>query len=139
MLTALHLPTDSIESLRKDAVVARSLGSGLTDEIRSRAVALREQDVPASEIADAIGVHETTLYGWVRSGKYKSPFRSVAIERPHAEVVSECTPRPTRKGGTPASPGQIRIRYPRGTRVCVPLAHLRAEILTALLSLESAR
>jgi hypothetical protein len=54
MLTALHLPTDCVESLRKDAVIARSLGSGLTDEIRFRAVALREQDVPASEIAVAI-------------------------------------------------------------------------------------
>ena len=69
-----------IESLRKAAETARALGGGVSDDVGSRAVALRKGGFSAEDIARAIGVHETTLYGWLRSGKYDAAFRSVTVE-----------------------------------------------------------
>ncbi len=140
MLTSLHPPVDCVDSLKKDAELARSLGSGLTDEIRVRAVALRERGSLASEIASAIGVHDTTLYGWARSGKYKSPFRSVALEplriEPFARDLAVIQERASCETTTPVL---LRIRYPRGTRVSFPMAQLSPEILSTLLSIETSR
>jgi transposase-like protein len=140
MLNSIHPPADCVDSLKKDAALARALGSGLTDEIRSRAVALRERGSLASEIASAIGVHDTTLYGWVRSGRYKSPFRSVAIEPLRIEQSAcDSVAFQDRASWETAAPALLRIRYPRGTRVSFPMAQLSPEILSALLSIETSR
>ena len=129
-----------IDRLRVSAEMSRSLGGTLNDEVRSLAVALRRDGLAAQDIAQAIGVHETTLYGWIRSGKYDAFFRAMTIEAPD---LSPSTNRDaaSHEVKTPkiASHALFRIRYAKGTRVAIPLQALTPEILSVLLSVETSR
>jgi hypothetical protein len=129
-----------IECLRKAAQTSRALSGSLCEDVRARAVALRKDGVAAEDLARAIGVHETTLYGWVRSGKYDGFFRPVSIEAPGAELSpnEDISPLPTRMANG-ACGALFRVRYPKGTRIAMPLENLTPEILSILLSVETSR
>jgi len=65
MLALTESRVPEIESLRKAAETARTLGGSVSNDVRARAVALRKAGFATEDIATAIGVHETTL--WVAS------------------------------------------------------------------------
>lgn len=123
-----------IESLRKAAEAARALGGGVSNDVRARAVALRKDGFSAEDVARAIGVHETTLYGWLRSGKYDGAFRSLTVDSALREVPCvEGTPIQTSRAAL------LRVRYPKGTRVTIPVGALTPEIIATLLSVDISR
>ena len=134
MLALTESRDPEIESLRKAAETARALGGGVSNDVRARAVALRKGGFSAEDVARAIGVHETTLYGWVRSGKYDAAFRSLTIE----SVVREL---PCVEGSQleTSHAALLRVRYPKGTRVTIPVGALTPEIIVTLLSVETSR
>lgn len=134
MLALIGSREPEIESLRKAAETARALGGGVSNDVRARAVALRKGGYSAEDVAGAIGVHETTLYGWLRSGKYDALFRSVAVEAIEQE--------PHRVGDVPSvskCSALLSVRYPKGTRITIPVGALTPEIIGTLLSVETSR
>ena len=123
-----------IESLRKAAETARALGGGVSDDVRARAVAMRKGGFAAEDLARAIGVHETTLYGWIRSGKHDVAFRSLKVESAASErPCVEDFPSEFSRAAL------LRVRYPKGTRVSIPVGALTPEIIVTLLSIETSR
>lgn len=130
MPSTVTSPRAQLEGLKNAAHTARHLGGTLTDEIWTRAMKLADEGVPVKDLAAALGVHQTTVYKHRRMVTPAAPFRPVVVASGAGPMMPSCGHRDDAAQRPIAT---ARFKFPRGTRLELPIDALTPEIAAVLL------